>query len=109
MWQNTSMIIERLSILIRVAFKNGEYSEWSKWLGLPVDGYAELEATGPFLIRDVVLVEVNPIERKYLGRLLPDREIDHSIELREALKNKKIKFTESEGLFLIVPSTYPNK
>lgn len=101
MWQNISLIIKQLSLLIRVTFKDETVSKWSNWLTFPSDGYGEIQVTGPFLIREVSCIEVNPIEIRKVGRLVPDKKIDHSIELRDALTKAGIEFEEIDAIFRI--------
>jgi hypothetical protein len=101
MWQKISLIIKQLTLLVRVGFEDETVSEWSKWLTFPSDGYAEIQVTGPFLIRKVSYIEINPIEIRRVGRLVPDREIDHSKKLEEYLTNAEIEFDVIDTIYRI--------
>lgn len=106
MWQQISSITNRLSLPIRIAFKDGSFSEWSTWLIFPTEGYGEIKAYGPFLLRNVSYIEVNSIQTQQMGRLLPKRKIEHSNELGDELTKAGIDFEKHEGIFQISTSKF---
>lgn len=101
MWEQISRIINQLPISIRVALKDSTVTEWSNWLTFPTDGYGEIMRYGPFLIRDVLYIEIDSVEVKKLGRLLPEKEIDHSEELKTTLIDAGIQFDRHGKVFRI--------
>ena len=94
--------------MVRIVFQDGTVTNWSNWLTFPSDGYGEITVVGPFLLRDVSRVEVNPVELRKVGRLIPEKEIDHSDELRDALTKFRIHFNENEndGFFSVSCETH---
>ncbi len=88
MWQNILSIVKKLSLLVRVVFKKETISKWSNWLAFPSDGYGEIQVTGPFLIREVSYIEVNPIEIRKIGRLVPDKTAKLGTSTKYPCENK---------------------
>ncbi len=99
MWKKISEKTQALSLLVRVKLKNGYVSDWRALFTFPTDGYAEIG--GPFLIRDILYLEINPIEVKHIGKLVPNEYINHSVELRNFLIESKIYFKEVNSSFFI--------
>ena len=100
-WQKVAQIIDQLKILVRVVLNDGSITEWGKWFVFPSDGYGEVARYGPFQIKDVCYIEVNPVEHRKVGRLLPEKEIDHSEELESALAGAGIVFEIYGGKYRI--------
>lgn len=92
LWKKLSKIIAQLAVRVRVSLTDGTVTDWSEWLTFPSNGYGEIIRHGPFLIREVKLIEINPIEVRRLGRLLPDKNVDHSEELEFALNESENRF-----------------
>ena len=46
-------------------------------------------------------MDIDPIKRKYIGKLVEQKETDFSEWVRRALTSYSIPFTESDGLFRI--------
>ena len=72
--------------------------KWSGYLNIPESGYVEPSAYGPYPMRDLEYVLVDPIEQRYIGRLVPDRIIDHTQQV--------ISLFEAEGLQYEKPDLY---
>jgi hypothetical protein len=69
----------------RAKFKHDEIpSKWG-WFIIPVPGYVESSAYGPVLERTVEWVELDPIEQRRIGRLVPLQIIDHTPALLQQL------------------------
>jgi len=53
-------------------------SAWSQWVILPVPGYIEASSYGPVPLREIDWIELDPIEQRPIGRLVPAQIIDHT-------------------------------
>lgn len=90
MWNKLTEILKGIPCTVRIAFRDGTKTEWAKSLFLPTQGYGETGKYGPFRLADVAAVEINPIEIRRVGRLVPDRKIDHTQVLVSALQSAQI-------------------
>jgi len=100
-WQQLTSIIRGNPISVRIGFRDGSLTEWSKWLTIPSDSYGEMETYGPFRLIEVMQVQLNSIEISKPGKLLPPREIDHSAMLEKELVNAGIIFSKKESIYTI--------
>jgi hypothetical protein len=75
-------------------------SSWS-WIIIPVPGYIELGSVGPWPIREVEWLEINPIVTEHIGRLVAPRIIDNLSQLEVALREANLPYTISEGIIRI--------
>lgn len=66
---------------------------WSNWLTRPGNQYIEAAAQGPYSLNDIEWVEVNPVEKRATGRLMPEQEIDHSAEITRLLEMLSFPYT----------------
>lgn len=105
MWEQIARIINQLALSVRIILNNGTITDWSKWLGFPSNSYGEVMGYGPFLIKEVQYIEINPVEKRKLGRLLPEKKIDHSKELEEFLIYTGIPFQRISGIYRIERGT----
>lgn len=71
-------------------------SNWG-WFLVPVLGYVESSAYGPLSVREVEWVEIDPIEQRHIGRLVPPQIIDHTAELLQQLAVHGIPVQIIEG------------
>lgn len=101
--ERVAEVIAQLHLLVRVGFSDGTVSGWSKWLTIPSASYGEVMGHGPFPVRDVRYVEINCIEAKKVGRLIPQREICRSKELEAALVESGISFEKCENVYRVEP------
>ena len=83
-----------------------EISEWDHGFFIPVEGYLEPSSLGPVPIREIKWFQIDPIEVKVIGRLVPDKKIDHSKNVGTYLTNNSIEFTWEDGLFQIENPDY---
>lgn len=67
-------------------------SEWSNWLIQPTESYIEAERQGPYAIKEIEWIDINPIEKKRLGRLIPETSVDHTTEVLKILESMEIGF-----------------
>jgi hypothetical protein len=77
-----------------------EPERWGEWLGVPVPGYVEI--TGPWPVRKVEWIEVNPVVVTQLGRLVPPRVTDYTLPLTQQLTEAGLPFVvTAEGYLRI--------
>jgi len=101
MLEEISKLVGTYSVLIRVVFKDGSVSDWSKWMTFPSPGYGEITRHGPFQFRDVEFIEINPIEIRTMGKRVSEKSIDHSKKLIENLQYLNIDHKQSSDLIRI--------
>jgi len=65
---------------------------WSRFLIMPSPGYIETE-TGPVSIRDVEYIDINPVEYRHIGRLIPPKLYDHTAAIQGYLDAFAILYT----------------
>lgn len=99
MWGKIALLISQLSVLVRIGLRDGTTTDWSNWLTFPAEGYGEIMRYGPFLLRDVAYLEIDSVELRKLGRLLPEKRIDHADELESALHGEGITFSKNGSIF----------
>ena len=56
-------------------------TEWSKWIISPTESYLETEKQGPYPVTKIEWFDINPIESKDTGRLMPVTATDRSKDL----------------------------
>jgi hypothetical protein len=101
MWECLVKAVEKIPVMVRVVMKDEIKTVWSNWLTFPAEGYGEVKGYGPFLLKDVVYIEIDSTELRNIGRLLPAKEIDHSKELVAALVSSGINFERNLNIFRI--------
>ncbi len=67
-----------------------ETSEWVNSFSFPVEGYIEPMSVGPIKITQWKWLEIDPIEKRKIGRLIPEKEINHTKEIIDTLKDNEI-------------------
>jgi hypothetical protein len=81
----------------RAKFKQADTpSKWG-WFIVPTAGYVESSAYGPVPSREVEWVEIDPIEQRRIGRLVPPLIIDHTPALLQQLTVHGIPAQVIEG------------
>lgn len=101
MWNIVASVVKNIKLKVRVKIGRDEVSGWSDWLIFPTDGYGEISSYGPFRIRDVSFLEIDPVKVISVGRLVPDRKVDKRGELEKILKEERVAFIIVDGLFRI--------
>ena len=96
-----SSILQKIPVKIKVVFKDGSRSDWSNWLTFPSPGYGEIMVHGPFKIIDVNYLEIDAIESKKFGKRIPEKKIDHTMELKKILQEAKINFEQETNILRI--------
>ena len=74
---------------------------WSNWLGHPSDNYIEAEMQGPYSINDIEWVEIDPVEKRKEGKLIPGKEFDHSAEVIKLLEELSFPFMVTGGIISV--------
>ncbi|WP_369810683.1 DUF6678 family protein [Hymenobacter cheonanensis] len=72
---------------------------WNDWAIIPTAGYIEIN--GPWPIRQVDWVEINPIVTEHIGRLVPPKRIDSSMQIEEGLRQADISYIVLDGIIRI--------
>ena len=71
---------------------------WSNWLGHPSDTYIEAAAQGPYCIDAIEWIEINPMETKAAGKLMPVKEFDHREEIIKLLDWLSFPYMVTDGI-----------
>ncbi|WP_299125915.1 DUF6678 family protein [uncultured Tenacibaculum sp.] len=82
-----------------------EVSDWNSYLNFPIEGYFEPQHIGPIKVNQWKWLEINPIEIKIIGKLIQNKEVDHSIEIIRMLKENNISFSQNRK-YLRVENTW---
>jgi len=69
-----------------------ETSKWDNNFNLPLEDYIEPMSIGPIKISQLKWLEINPIEIRKIGRLMPEKEINHTKEIIDNLNDNKVDF-----------------
>lgn len=77
-----------------------EPERWGNYLIAPVPGY--LEISGPWPVREVEWIEVNPVIVTQLGQLVKPRATDHTAELTQQLTAAGLPFTLTDDGYVRV-------
>jgi len=75
--------------------------EWAQVIFAPVDGYIEGGGTGPVPMREVEWIDIKRIEMKHIGRLVPNRPVDHTEMIQAALEKNGANFKVLEDVIRI--------
>jgi hypothetical protein len=87
-----------MGIAIRAKIKDDDVpSNWSRWFIIPVLGYVEASSFGPMPRREIQWLEIDPIEIKHIGRLVPAKSIDHTTDILQILDRVSIVSEIIEG------------
>lgn len=78
------------NVKFRLSLRDGIKTEWSTWIGFPEKSYIEISGTGPMLLSDVITVEIDPVEKKYISRLNKSKIVDHSVGVKEVFNKMNI-------------------
>jgi len=76
-------------------------SAWSRWFILPVPGYVEASSYGPVPKGEIEWIEFDPVEIRYIGRLVPPKQIDHAPAILQQLQSQGVATQIVEGLIRI--------
>lgn len=73
----------------------------NNWVIIPTSGYVETGGQGPWPIRQVEWVEIDPIVTEHIGRRVPPKRIDSSMQIEEGLRQVDISYTVLDGIIRI--------
>ncbi|OON67425.1 DUF6678 family protein [Hymenobacter sp. CRA2] len=97
--QRLAALLNGQGYALRLKTKNEtEPVSWGQWLGVPVPGYIEIN--GPWPVREVEWVEVNPVVTTFQGRLIPPQVADHTADLTRQLKSASLSFSVTNDGYL---------
>ena len=86
----------------RLEIKNESLvATWSNWIIKPSDNYFETEMQGPYAVDNIEWIEVNPVEERKEGRLVPVKEIDHTDAITKILEDLSIPYMIVEGIIRV--------
>jgi len=102
MWDNIAFIINNLPVSNRLILFDGTKTHWINFFTSPEKNYIE-SSRGHFHTKEIKFIEINPIEIKHIGNLIPDIVINHSKELDRALKSLEIEYLKQEDIYCIIP------
>ena len=74
---------------------------WSNWLGRPGDNYIEAERQGPYSLHDIEWIEINPVEKRKEGKLIPEKEVDHSAAIIKLLGDLSFPFMVTDRIISV--------
>jgi len=97
-------IIKENNCKIRFSwFYNPDYetTKWVEYFNFPEEGYIEIPLTGPIKTTQLKWLEINPIEIKKIGRLIPEKEINHTKEIIDILNEENIIFSFNQSFIKI--------
>ncbi|WP_299244169.1 DUF6678 family protein [uncultured Aquimarina sp.] len=75
-------------------------TNWQSAIWSPTDNYIENHSCLT-QFSDLENIEINPIEDRYIGRLVPNRIYDHSQEVFDILKVHTVEYKIQQNLILI--------
>lgn len=87
-----TILADKLSCRIKITTED-EPSNWSNWITIPDVGYIEISGFGPIKTDLIEWIEINPVEKKVLGRLIKPKFIDHFEDVRDQLNTWGIDFS----------------
>ena len=88
---------------IRLHYKDSYITGWETWLISPVDCCVEI-SSGPVAIRELKAIEIVPIETIHIGRLIPDKKVDHRAAIIAELRVLNIPFQQEDGTIIMLLS-----
>jgi hypothetical protein len=91
--------VKKIPCRYRLKIKNEALdAAWSNWLGHPSDTYLEAENQGPYSIKNIEWIEIDPVESRRIGRLVPDKKIDHTEPLIKLLDRVSFPYMITNGI-----------
>jgi hypothetical protein len=91
-----------LPIKFRLKLKNIDKNlTWEDWIINTTGNYIETGSTGPNIIDNIEYIEINPIEEKEIGKLVPKKIINHNLNIIQSIESKHINFKLCENIIKI--------
>jgi hypothetical protein len=70
-------LIEKFNCKVRIRYKNEKFSSWNNYILFPEKNYIEVDY--PLSINEILGIEINTINKKDIGKLIPE-EIENNFE-----------------------------
>jgi len=80
---------------------DSEVSPWDSIVPDSPENYIELPAVGPVLCLEVEWLDIDPIERRRVGRLVPDQLIDHTKSIERTVASLSLPYSKEESFLRI--------
>jgi len=71
---------------------------WSNWIIKPTENYFETAMQGPYSVTNIEWIEVNPLENRKEGRLMPEKIVDHTDSISHLLEVLAIPYMIVDGI-----------
>ena len=101
MWKTVATIVQEHRSAVQAVLDDDDPDDWSPWFTLPSEGYGEVSNYGPFSLRKLRLLRINPIESRRIGMRIPPQVIDHTESITSALAERQITFERKDKLIII--------
>jgi hypothetical protein len=101
MWNTVATIVQEYKSEVQAILDDDNPDDWSPWFFLPTEGYGEVSNYGPFSLKKLRLLRINPIETKRIGVRSPPKFIDHTESILSALRKGHVPFELEEKLIII--------
>jgi hypothetical protein len=77
-------------------------NKWSLWLIQPTAHYLETKKDGPFPLKEIAWIDIDPIVMSKAGKLLPEKSADQTEMISTLLKEQQVEFIIVEDLVRIM-------
>lgn len=74
---------------------------WEDWIINPSGNYIETGSTGPNNINEIEYIEINTLEEKNVGKLIPKKTMNHNLEIIKIIEHRNINFKKCEDIIKI--------
>jgi hypothetical protein len=101
MWEEVASIINKHRVAVQADLDDDEPEDWSVGIGLPTEGYGEVASYGPFSLKNLRMLVINPIETRRIGQRVPDKLIDHTASIMQELTDCGVAFERKDKLIVI--------
>jgi hypothetical protein len=76
--------------------------KWSSWLIQPSNSYVEVELQGPYALHQIEWIDIDPIEKRQVGKLVATAVIDHTEVVLQLLQDSAIHYITIDKLVRII-------
>ncbi len=92
-WKNITSVLHKKPWTYRLKIiYEPIVTDWSNWVITPTETYIEAEKQGPYQASQIEWIDINPIEIKVIGRIMPEKEINHSDQIIQLLEDHSIVY-----------------
>jgi hypothetical protein len=82
-----------------------EEEQWSNWLIQPSETWLETEKQGPYPLKDIEKIEINPLELFSDGNRMPQRKLVHIEEVKSLLDDLRINYQVDKNIVSLHPAS----